>query len=84
MRRTTWYVLLALTLVAVAGAVVVLQQRAARFAVQEIDESLFPGLEGRVNDVAELSVVTLQDRWTLRRKGDGAKTILWRSGLTKG
>lgn len=80
MRRATWLVLLVLTVVFSAAAAVMLQQRIERFAPAAVEQALFPGLEGRVNDVAELQFVTGEGAWTLKRDDKHVWRMVERGG----
>lgn len=71
MRGRAWIVLLAVTAVAVAGAVYSSFEREATMAGRGDLEPLFPGLDGRINDVAGLSVKGAGQSWTIRRVEGG-------------
>ncbi|MEC9347526.1 MAG: DUF4340 domain-containing protein [Pseudomonadota bacterium] len=80
MRRTTWIALLVVTIIFVVASVLVLRQQADRLAAVEYGEALFPGLDTRINDVAELEITTTSDHWTLTRDADGT----WRHAARGG
>lgn len=71
MQGRAWIALLAVTAVAVAGAVYLSVERETATAGRGVEETLFPNLEGRINDVAGLSVEGAGQSWTIRRAEGG-------------
>lgn len=71
MRRTTWIVLLLLTVASVVASAIVLDRKADRLAAREYGQPLFPDLVDRINDVARLDFVTPKGEWSLSRDADG-------------
>jgi hypothetical protein len=71
MQPRAWIALLAVTVVAVAGAVYSSMERDATTAVRGAEEPLFPGLEGRINDVAGVTVKGAERTLTIRRAEGG-------------
>ena len=70
MRVKSWFVLLAVTALAVAAALWLVAARDERLAERVYGEPLYPGLAARVNDIAELGFDTGLDQWTIRREGE--------------
>ncbi|MDF1737070.1 MAG: DUF4340 domain-containing protein [Minwuia sp.] len=71
MRRTTWIILLLLTIASVVAAAFVLDRKADRLAAREYGQPLFPQLAGQINAVARLEFVTPKGAWSLSRDADG-------------
>ncbi len=71
MRRTTWIVLLLLTIASVVAAAFVLDRKADRLAAREYGQALFPELAEQINAVARLAFVTPKGAWSLSRDADG-------------
>ena len=71
MRRTTWIVLLLVTVASVVAAAFVLDRKADRLAAREYGQPLFPQLAEQINEVAQLAFVTPKGAWSLSRDDDG-------------
>lgn len=71
MRRTTWIILLLLTITSVVAAAFVLDRKADRLAAREYGQPLFPQLAEQINAVARLAFVTPKGAWSLSRDDDG-------------
>jgi len=71
MKRSAWILLLVVTVLAAGLAIWSINERGARLAERTWGAPLFPGLEGRVNDIAELRLDTGHAAWTLKRDDTG-------------
>jgi hypothetical protein len=80
MRVKSWFVLLAVTALAVAAALWLVAARDERLAERVYGEPLYPGLAARVNDIAELGFDTGLDQWTIRRDDAGVWRMAERGG----
>ena len=80
MRRNSWFVLLIVTVLAAGAALWLLAERSERLAERVYGEPLFPGLESRLNEIAELDFDTGLDRWTIRREEGGPWRIVQKGG----
>ena len=71
MRPRTLTILGAVTVLAIATALAVSMTRGSTGAGETLPERLCPGLEGRINDVAQVSLVKADQRLELARTEDG-------------
>lgn len=80
MRAKSWFVLLAVTVLAAAAALWLVAARDERLAERVYGAPLYPGLAGRVNEIAELGFDTGLEQWTIRRDDAGVWRMAERGG----
>ncbi|WP_417515918.1 DUF4340 domain-containing protein [Minwuia sp.] len=81
MKRSTWLILLIVTVLFAGAAVWSVTERNARLAARDYGTPLFPGLDGaNVNRIAELRLDTGHEAWTLKREASGRWVMVERAG----
>jgi hypothetical protein len=80
MRQRGILILAAVAILVVVAAVYALQQRESRTVQAQLPALMFPGLAGKLNDVASISVAGPEESFTIAKDKDGKWTMPSKGG----